>query len=100
AIAAWAWGLSRVMDYLETDSSVDARKVALFGVSRLGKTVMWAGAHDPRFAMVIASCLGEGGAALSRRNYGETVAHLTAPSRYRYQFCANYAKYGEHVDQF
>lgn len=99
SISAWAWGLSRAVDYFETDKGVDAKKVAIFGVSRLGKTVMWAGAHDPRIAMVIASCSGEGGAALSRRNYGETVAHLTAPSRYSYQFCANYAKYAGHVDQ-
>jgi len=100
AIAAWAWGLSRVMDYLETDKDVDAKRVAIFGVSRLGKTVLWAGARDTRFAMVIASCSGEGGAALSRRNYGETIAHLTAPSRYPYQFCANYQKYSDHVEQF
>ncbi|MGO9259048.1 MAG: acetylxylan esterase [Bryobacteraceae bacterium] len=99
SIAAWGWGLSRAMDYLETDQGVDARRVAIFGVSRLGKTVMWAGAHDTRFAMVIASCSGEGGAALSRRNYGETIAHLVAPSRYPYQFCANYQKYAEQVDQ-
>jgi len=98
-IAAWAWGLSRAMDYLETDKSVDAKRVAILGVSRLGKTVMWAGAHDTRFALVIASCSGEGGAALSRRNYGETIAHLTAPSRYPYQFCANYGKFAEHVDR-
>jgi hypothetical protein len=100
AISAWAWGMSRAMDYLETDKSVDARRVAIFGISRLGKTVMWAGAHEPRFAMVIASCSGEGGAALSRRNYGETIAHLTAPSRFPYQFAGNYGKYGNQVDKF
>ena len=98
AISAWAWGMSRVQDYFETDKSVDAHRVAIHGVSRLGKTVMWAGAHDERFAAVIASCSGEGGAALSRRNYGETIAHLTAPTRYPYQFAVNYAKYGGFPD--
>ena len=100
SIAAWAWGLSRAIDYLETDKGVDAKRVAILGVSRLGKTVMWAGAHDPRIALVIASCSGEGGAALSRRNYGETIAHLTEPTRYPYQFAGNYAKYANKVDQF
>jgi hypothetical protein len=99
SIAAWAWGQSGILDYLETDKGVDAKRVALLGVSRLGKTALWAGAHDQRFALVIASCSGEGGAALSRRNYGETIKHLTAPSRYPYQFCANYQKYADHVQQ-
>jgi hypothetical protein len=98
SISAWAWGLSRAMDYLETDKGVDAKRVAILGVSRLGKTVMWAGAHDTRIAMVIASCSGEGGAALSRRDYGETIAHLVAPSRYPYQFCANYQKWAKDVN--
>jgi len=100
AISAWAWGLSRAMDYFETDKQVDAKRIALFGVSRLGKTVLWTGAHDTRFAMVIASCSGEGGAALSRRNYGETIKHLSHPTRYAYQFCANYQKYGDSVNSF
>jgi hypothetical protein len=99
-IAAWSWGLSRAMDYFETDKQVDAKRIALFGVSRLGKTVLWAGAHDTRFAMVIANCSGEGGAALSRRNYGETIKHLSHPTRYAYQFCPNYQKYGDSVNQF
>jgi hypothetical protein len=99
SIAAWGWGMSRAMDYLETDKGVDAKRVAITGISRLGKTVMWAGARDTRFAMVIASCSGEGGAALSRRDYGETVAHLVAPGRFPYQFAANYQKYARHVDQ-
>lgn len=100
AISAWAWGLSRVLDYLETDKGVDARRVALMGVSRLGKTVLWTAAHDTRFALVIASCSGEGGAALSRRNYGETIKHLVEPTRYPYQFCANYTKYADQVERF
>lgn len=99
SIAAWAWGLSRVEDYFETDPGVDAKRVAIHGVSRLGKTVTWAGAHDQRFAAVIASCGGEGGAALSHRDFGETIAHLIAPSRYPYQFAANYAKWGGFPDK-
>lgn len=99
SIAAWAWGMSRVQDYLEMDKSVDAKRVAIHGISRLGKTVMWAGAHDQRFAMVIESCSGEGGTALSHRDYGETVAHLTAPTRFPYQFAANYAKWGGFPDK-
>jgi len=93
AIAAWAWGISRVMDYYETDPAVDEKRIALTGTSRLGKTVTWAGARDQRIALVIACCGGEGGAALARRNYGETIAHLVAPTRYPYQFAGNYQKY-------
>jgi len=99
AISAWAWGLSRAMDYFETDKQIDSRRVAIQGASRLGKTVLWAGAHDTRFAMVIASVSGESGAALSRRNYGETVAHMTDPTRYFYQFAPNYHSYSNRVNK-
>lgn len=93
AVAAWAWGISRAIDYFETDTKVDAQRIAITGVSRLGKTVMWAGARDTRVAAVIASVSGETGAAISRRNFGETIAHYVAPSRYPYQYAANYARY-------
>jgi hypothetical protein len=93
AISAWSWGLSRAMDYFVTDKQIDSKKVALFGVSRLGKTVLWTGARDTRFGMVIASCGGEGGAAISRRWYGETIAHMTDSTRYFYQFAGNWRNY-------
>ena len=95
AISAWAWGLSRALDYFQTDPNIDATRVAITGASRLGKTVLWAGVRDPRFAMVIASVSGAGGAALERRNYGETIAHLVAESRYPYQFARNWQRYAE-----
>jgi hypothetical protein len=93
AISAWSWGLSCAMDYFETDPQIESKQVALFGISRLGKTVLWTGARDPRFGMVIASCSGEGGAALSRRLYGETIDHMTHPTRYFYQFAGNWSNY-------
>jgi hypothetical protein len=99
AIAAWAWGLSRAMDYFEKDASIDAKRIIIQGTSRLGKTVLCAGAYDTRFRMVIASCSGEGGAAISRRNYGENLSHLTDTSRYFYQFAANYHRYAGHEDR-
>jgi hypothetical protein len=99
AIAAWSWGLSRALDYFETDKQIDSKRVALQGASRLGKTVLWAGAKDTRFAMVVASISGEGGAAISRRNYGETVQHITDPSRYLYQFAPNYHSYASDLSK-
>lgn len=94
AISAWSWALSRVQDFLETEPAVDAKRVALVGHSRLGKTVLWAGAQDTRFALIYSSQSGEMGSALARRDFGETVDDMAA--NFPYQFAGNFQKYAGH----
>ena len=91
-------GLSRALDYFQKDISIDHNRIALQGTSRLGKTVLWTGVRDPRFKLVIASCSGEGGAAISRRDYGENIKHITDTSRYYYQFAPAYHSFASHIN--
>jgi hypothetical protein len=93
ALRAWAWGASRALDYLETDSRVDAKKVGIEGVSRFGKAALVAMAFDTRFAVVLVGSSGEGGAKLHRRNWGEAVENLTGSGEYHWM-AGNFLKYG------
>jgi hypothetical protein len=96
-ISAWAWGISRAIDYLETDPSIDARRVAITGASRLGKTVLWAGAQDERVAAVFSVVSGEMGAALIRRDWGETLDDMA--QNFPWQFAGNLQKWAGRWDE-
>lgn len=99
ALRAWAWGASRALDYLETDKAVDAKRVGIEGVSRYGKAALVTMAFDTRFAVVLAGSSGEGGAKLSRRNFGESVENLTGTGEYHWM-AGNFLKYGAAESSF
>jgi hypothetical protein len=97
ALGAWAWGLSRAVDYLLSEPRVDATKIALMGHSRLGKAALWAAAQDPRFALVISNESGKGGASLLKRSRGETIDHLN--NSFPNWFNASYKQYTGHPEK-
>jgi hypothetical protein len=90
-ISAWAWGASRIADYLQSDRNVDGSRIALYGFSRLGKTVLWAAAQDERFKAVFSGCAGEMGSALARRDWGETVDDMA--QNFPWQFSESFQQW-------
>jgi hypothetical protein len=90
-LKAWAWGASRLLDYLEADTTVNAKQVAIEGHSRMGKGALVAMAYDQRFAVLYSSSSGEGGAKLYRHVYGEPLSHIE--SAYYYWMGGNLMKY-------
>lgn len=93
ALRAWAWGASEILDYLERDKAVDAKRVGIEGVSRYGKAALVTMAFDTRFAVVLVGSSGEGGAKLSRRNFGEALENLAGTGEYHWM-AGNFMKYG------
>jgi hypothetical protein len=99
SLRAWAWGAARGLDYLETDSLVDAKKVGIEGVSRYGKAALVTLAFEPRFAVGLIGSSGKGGATLHRRVFGEAVESLTGSGEYHWM-AGNYLKYGTEESSF
>ena len=95
-LSAVAWGASRAMDYLETDKDIDAKRIAVMGHSKMGKASLWAAAQDQRFALVISAQSGCAGAALWKRNYGETMEKMV--TRFPYWLCRNAWKFMRNED--
>jgi hypothetical protein len=93
SLRAWSWGAARALDYLETDRTIDAKRVGIEGVSRYGKAALVTMAFEPRFAVVLVGSSGEGGAKLHRRNFGEAVENLTGSGEYHWM-AGNFLKYG------
>ena len=97
SIGGWAWGLSRILDYLETRSDLESNNVAVFGHSRLGKTSLWAGAQDTRFKIAISNNSGCGGAALYRRRFGERLDNMA--ERFPDWFCVNHGAFANRENE-
>ncbi|QEE28594.1 acetylxylan esterase [Terriglobus albidus] len=97
AIAVWAWSMSRIIDILSEDPSIDRSRFVAFGFSRFGKTALWAVAQDQRFAAVLSNESGQAGATLSRRKVGESTDHLMLA--FPYWFCPNYQRYLGHIEE-
>ncbi len=99
ALRAWGWGASRALDYLESEPNVDAKKVAIAGVSRYGKAALVAMAFDDRFGMGLIASSGAGGTKLFRRNFGESLENLAGSGAYHWM-AGNYIKYSAEESSF
>ena len=91
-LKAWAWGAGRALDFLESDSAVDSKRVVIEGLSRYGKAALVTMAYDERFAVGLIGSSGAGGAKLLRRTFGEQVENLASSGEYHW-FAPNFISY-------
>ena len=96
-ITVWSWAASRILDYMETDPDIDEKRVAVVGHSRGGKTALWTGAQDRRFALAVSSCSGNSGTAISRGKTGESITQIL--DRFPFWFAKNYRRHAGHESE-
>lgn len=94
-VMSWAWGAHRVVDYLVTEKTIDPKRIAVVGHSRLGKAALVAGAFDPRFAVVIPNQAGCGGSGPSRHNDPKAESIKRINTSFPHWFCGNFKLFND-----
>jgi hypothetical protein len=84
SLAAWSWGVSKLIDYFETDPDVDETKIGVTGHSRFGKATLVTMAYEPRVTIAFPSCSGSLGAKMNRRHWGQDLENSAWEQEYHW----------------